>query len=601
MSRICGLVEPGLSETVVDQRLERMCNAMAKGTPLRFSKWTAPGVGLAHFCRGSEDAGAQPAACDRSGDCLVLCGYLVSSGAGETDSSTLTIGKRTMDPADLLSWMGDSSLKGLPSLEGAFTFAHWDQSNRSLTLGSDRYGLRSPYIYHDPASGRLLFASDIRSISDSGVVDLEADWSSISVFLHMGFYLGEDTYWKRVRVLPFGHALVWQDGEVRLEGFWSPEEIEVDDQLSHESAVEGIAHHFRRSMERCHAAAPSPEIVFLSGGLDSRRIAAELRRLTDEFETFTTRGFDLSTGDQSLSKRVAERLGVDNTFVNLPRKDFLTEYWPRANELTGYETILHQWLLPLVDSLPERPMVNYDGLGGDIMINGAQQPLIHKLGGVNGLNAVAGDGLIDALTPPPLELCHLSNELRLRLRYEPVREAVRGEVRRFSNTVSPLTDFLLFNRTRRNVALAPLRLIDLRALNFFPYYDHAFFDFVASIPLQLKLSHPLRRESFGLLHPSLADIASTQYVGRERKTGSGDDDIRFFAQRRAFLLRNIRKHVLGRGWAFSRARAMGRSVMDVALRAIKPNHVSPVFTASLMVFYEWLDRYMPQGPRGTRR
>ena len=575
-----------------------MCSAMADGTSLGVSTWTAAGVGLAHFHRSWERAVDQPATSGSSEDALVVCGYVLPSAGG---ASTAAEDEAMRGPGALLSCIEDGSLDGLGHLEGVFTFAHWDSVQRSLALAGDRYGLRSPYIYHDPGNGRLLFASDIRGIAESGLVDLDVDWPSVNVFLHMGFYLGEETCWQGIRVLPPGHVLTWHNGQVHLNRFWSPEEIKVDEQVLHESAVEGIAYHFRRSMERCHAAAPCEEIVLLSGGLDSRRIAAELRRLTDSFETFTTRGFDLSTGDQELSKQVAERLGVDNTFVNLPSRNFLTDYWPRANELTGYETVLHQWLLPLVDSLPNRPMVNYDGLGGDIMVNGVQQTLIRKLGGLDKLSVANEDELVEVLTPAPLDLRHLSGELRSRLPYEAVREAVRSEVRRFSQTASPLTNFLLFNRTRRNVALAPQRLIDLKAPSLYPYYGHAFFDFVASIPLSLKLSHSLRQESLALLHPSLAEVPNTKYIARETKTADGKDDIRFGAQRMAFLLRNLRNHLLLRAWAFARPRAMSRSLLDVALRTIHPNHISPVFTASLTVFYEWLARFMPHGLRNTWR
>ena len=76
MSRICGLVEPGLCETVVKQRLRRMCSAMADGTSLGFSTWMAAGVGLAHFHRSWERAVDQPATSGSSEDALVVCGYL---------------------------------------------------------------------------------------------------------------------------------------------------------------------------------------------------------------------------------------------------------------------------------------------------------------------------------------------------------------------------------------------------------------------------------------------------------------------------------------------------------------------------------------------
>jgi len=154
------------------------------------------------------------------------------------------------------------------------------------------------------------------------------------------------------------------------------------------------------------------------------------------------------------------------------------------------------------------------------------------------------------------------------------------------------------NRSRRNVSLAPLNLIEPKLPCFLPYWDRELFNFIGSIPLLLKLSAPLRRESMDLAHPQLADIDNTKCLDYESKTIRAADDIRFAAQRREFLLQNAREYLLRKNWIFDNRRALPRTLADLLKRTIRGNHISHTFSMRFLVFYEWLSKYFPDGLSG---
>src|SRR6266571_5964685 len=94
-------------------------------------------------------------------------------------------------------------------LRGMFAVALWDAPRRRLVLARDRYGIK-PLYYRATAEG-IEFASELRAFP-RGEIDLEA----LEAFLAFNSIPAPLSIFHRIRKLPPGHVLVWEDGRMRI-------------------------------------------------------------------------------------------------------------------------------------------------------------------------------------------------------------------------------------------------------------------------------------------------------------------------------------------------------------------------------------------------
>src|SRR5690606_18446973 len=100
-------------------------------------------------------------------------------------------------------------------LRGMYAFALWDANHDRLVLAVDHIGMKPLYLCE--RGGMLRFASEVKAILD-GEAALNLD--ALDTYLSFGFMVGDDTLFDGIRRLPPGHALIAEDGSVRLHEHW---------------------------------------------------------------------------------------------------------------------------------------------------------------------------------------------------------------------------------------------------------------------------------------------------------------------------------------------------------------------------------------------
>ncbi len=95
----------------------------------------------------------------------------------------------------------------LPRLRGMFALALFEAGPRPrLLLARDRFGIK-PLYYHQDRE-RLVFASEVRALLQSGMVPDEADMEALARFLQLGSVPMPKTTVRDVAALPTGHSLM---------------------------------------------------------------------------------------------------------------------------------------------------------------------------------------------------------------------------------------------------------------------------------------------------------------------------------------------------------------------------------------------------------
>ncbi|MDD4910403.1 MAG: asparagine synthase (glutamine-hydrolyzing) [Candidatus Omnitrophica bacterium] len=202
-------------------------------------------------------------------------------------------------------------------LRGMFAFAIWDNSRRQLLLARDRLG-KKPLLYYNK-NGRFCFASEFRSILESGMITREVNYEAINYYLTFGYIPSPLTVYKDVFKLPPAHILTLRDNDMRIKRYWQLDYSEKIS-ISEEDAQDEVIRLLREAVD-IRLRSDVPLGAFLSGGIDSSTVVALMSQLSDrKVKTFSV-GFEEGDYDElKYARRIAERFSTDhNEFIVKPK------------------------------------------------------------------------------------------------------------------------------------------------------------------------------------------------------------------------------------------------------------------------------------------
>lgn len=315
---MCGLVGyVGPTPPVDRARLAHMRDTLAHRGPDDADLWTTTddgcAVGLAHRRLAIVDlsvAGRQPMA--RDGLRVVFNGEIYSHRALrqrlEADGARFTT---ETDTEVLPALYRRHGLDMVDQLDGMFAFALWDAGQRRLLLARDRLGIK-PLFYAHRADGTLLFASEIKALLASHAIDDTIDPQALHDYLGLNYVPGPRTMLRGIRQLPPGHALLWQDGAVRIWRWWQPDFTETPRPPRFSEAADRTRTLLIDAVQR-RLMADVPVGMFLSGGIDSTAVLWALRALgVERPKAFTIRFAEASYDESPVAARVATALGAEH-------------------------------------------------------------------------------------------------------------------------------------------------------------------------------------------------------------------------------------------------------------------------------------------------
>jgi len=188
-------------------------------------------------------------------------------------------------------------------LRGMFAFAIWDARRRRLLLARDRLG-QKPLVYRvEP--GRLLFASEIKSLLRAPGVPRDIDLGAIDAYLAYLYVPHPRTIFRGISKLPPGHVAVFERDRLEVRRYWRPD-FEARSALSPAQLRTQLRERLDESV-RLRLRSDVPVGAFLSGGLDSTTIVGLMQaQATTPVQTFTV-GFPVAGFDETPHAEQAAR------------------------------------------------------------------------------------------------------------------------------------------------------------------------------------------------------------------------------------------------------------------------------------------------------
>ena len=295
---MCGIVGI-VGSTPEPEVIERMTRRLTHRGPDHQEVWRGPGAHLGHTRLAILDlsaAGNQPMT---FGDLTITYNgeiYNFSELRRQLEGPFHSDG----DTEVLLHLYARDEGRCLDQLRGMFSFAVWDARRQHLFAARDRLGIK-PLFYRELPGG-LAFSSEIKALLELGQPPI--DQTALRDYLTYKYIPEPKTVYSGIRRLPPGHCLSW-DGELRIERYWSPStEIlitDFDEAIPRLDALLG-------EIVPEHTISDVPVAVFLSGGIDSTTVVAQLNR-----PRTVTLAMDIKRRDEApVARLVANHFGTQH-------------------------------------------------------------------------------------------------------------------------------------------------------------------------------------------------------------------------------------------------------------------------------------------------
>jgi asparagine synthase (glutamine-hydrolysing) len=389
--------------------------------------------------------------------------------------------------------------KWLLQTDGDFLLVLVHKADGGIAVINDVFGRLPTYVHL--RDGWLILSRDLRRITQVlGVADF--DRMALAQYLLLGFPLGNRSWFAGIKSLEPGSL-------VRI----APVDSSLQVTRLHEFNLEGEAHRNRSSTENARnlasrfreacllrATGDGTRVVSLSGGLDSRAVAASLRREEIPFTNATfLNSQQTNAADVRVASRVAEALGVEWQLFHVrpPRGKDLVQL---LDLKSGANNLRMSFILPFFHQLREKfgPGITYftgDGGGDALGVSGPYRRL--------GTPQALLDYVRERYQIWPLdEVAALT-----RLGGQDIQAEIAAHLASYPET-SPERKYKHFFCLE--VATKMYHEGEDRNRHFFwsvtPFYSLEFFHYALNCPDRDKQGYRLYREFLAQLHPAVASI-----------------------------------------------------------------------------------------------
>lgn len=213
-------------------------------------------------------------------------------------------------------------------LEGAFSFALWDETKKRLLLAIDPLGIKN--IYWRLADDCLTFATRISALR-AWSPSLEIDSSAMAEFLVFSVVPAPHSIYLGVEKMRPGFLLIFEDGRIQQHQYWDLAFHE--EHRSEAEWREAVRAELRASVHRHMAGTDSERTgAFLSGGTDSSTVVAFMNERQTPVRTFSAIFKESSYSEESFVRTIADQFHTEQHDCCLSPQDAM-ESIPR---IAGY-------------------------------------------------------------------------------------------------------------------------------------------------------------------------------------------------------------------------------------------------------------------------
>ncbi|ROH95783.1 asparagine synthase (glutamine-hydrolyzing) [Chryseobacterium daecheongense] len=262
--------------------------------------------------------GIQPMFSHNKNECIVLNGEIYGYQTLKSQYPEYSY-RGTSDTEVILAMYQRKQEKLIHELPGMFAFAIWDEEKQQLFCARDRFG-EKPFYYAIGPNNEFIFASEIKAILASGLIQPKVSPEALSHYLQYGYVSTYQSIYSNIFTLPPAHQLIWKEGKIEVSRYYSLPAR--DRSISLSDAKEEFTYLLKNAVKK-QLVADVEVGSFLSGGLDSSSIVA----LVDEFlphQTTISFGYDHEDSELKYAKEIAEKYKTHHIEIHEKKEDLVT-------------------------------------------------------------------------------------------------------------------------------------------------------------------------------------------------------------------------------------------------------------------------------------
>jgi asparagine synthase (glutamine-hydrolysing) len=223
--------------------------------------------------------------------------------------------------ASYLEWGFDC----VKHFNGMWAFVIYDLKKHIMFCSRDRFGVKPLYYYN--LDGKFIFASELKSIlahKDLEINNKEnVNKDAVQLYFALGFVPSPISIFNNIYKLPASHNLIFDLKKKKISKIWRYYEIPKYKPLYDRKKLVAEGREILRDATRLRLIADVPVGAFLSGGLDSSSVVAEMSEFTDlkNLHTFSI-GFEGKYDETPYINKVKNYLNTKHHHYYFKKKDF---------------------------------------------------------------------------------------------------------------------------------------------------------------------------------------------------------------------------------------------------------------------------------------
>ncbi len=206
-----------------------------------------------------------------------------------------------------------------------YAFAIYDKQTKSIFIARDRMGIKP--LYYSFQNDTLLFASEVRAILQSNLVEKKINQDALAEYLQYQTVHAPNTMVQDIKMLLPGHYLTIENNEVKTQAYWQLEKNinYTSNGKSYEDICKDVRTLFYEAVER-RLVADVPFGAFLSGGIDSSAIVGAMSKVSpQQVKTFSMVFNESEFSEASYARIVSEKFKTEHHEIKLSPQDFLQQ------------------------------------------------------------------------------------------------------------------------------------------------------------------------------------------------------------------------------------------------------------------------------------